>query len=128
MSDPEIVIIPFMAEDLIRLQGTEIAPEARLKHVSGNAVSVFLDDELLCCAGIQTEGIGEAWACFSEEIKKKLTLNQKCNTLERCAAELEGIMRVHRIWRLWSENPDTEMRVKFIKHLGFHKIEAYTRG
>lgn len=124
MSDPnKIEVIPFMAEDLMRLNGVEIAPEARLKHVSGPAVSAYLGDELVCCAGIQTEGIGEVWACFSEEaIKKKLSL------LKTCTAELEGMMRVHRIWRLWSEPPDTPSRRNFIKHMGFRKIEAFTRG
>lgn len=127
----EIKIIPFMSEDLMHLtkkneggkKAIAIAPEARLKHISGPAVSAFLGDELVCCAGIQTEGIGEVWACFSEEaIKRKLAL------LKTCRAELEGTLRVHRIWRLWSESPDTEPRKNFIKHMHFRKIEAYVRG
>lgn len=119
----EIKIIPFMSEDLMHLEGVEIAPEARMKHISGPAVSAFLDDKLVACAGIQTEGIGEIWASFSNEaLEKKLTLLKKCRT------ELEGMMRIHRIWRLWSESPDTKPRVNFIEHLGFRKIEAFLRG
>lgn len=121
MSDMKI--IPFMAEDLMRLEGVEMASEARLKQISGPGLSVFLDGKLVACAGIQTEGIGEVWASFSEEaIKKKVTL------LKECRGELDGMLRVHRIWRLWSESPDTEQRKNFIEHLGFRKIEAYTRG
>ena len=107
----------------MHLEGVEIAPEARLKHISGPAVSAFMDDELVCCAGIQTEGIGEVWASFSEEaLKRKLSL------LKKCRAELEGMMRVHRIWRLWSESPNTEPRKNFIEHMCFRKIEAFVRG
>lgn len=123
MKKPEIKIIPFMAQDLMQLEGIEMASESRLKHISGPAVSAFIGDELVACAGIQTEGIGEVWACFSEKaIEKKLAL------LKTCRAELEGMMRVHRIWRLWSESPDTEPRKNFIKRMHFRKIESYVRG
>jgi len=121
MSD--IKIIPFMAEDLMRLEGLEMAAEARLKQISGPAVSAFLDGKLVLCAGIQTEGIGEVWASVSKEAQKK-----KVTLLKKCRAELDGMLRVHRIWRLWSESPDTEPSKNFIEHLGFRKIEAYTRG
>lgn len=128
----DIKIISYMSDDLIHLtnknegedKAIAIAPEARLKHVSGPAVSAFLGDELVCCAGIQFEGVGEVWAAFSEEaIKRKHAL------LKTCRTELEEMMRVHRIWRLWSESPNTEPRKNFIEHMGFHKIiDAYTRG
>jgi len=119
----EIKIIPFMAEDLMHLDGVEMAPEARLKHVSGPAISAYIDDELVCCAGIQTEGVGEVWASFSEKaLERKLTL------LKKCRAELEGMMRVHKIWRLWSESPDTGPRMNFIKKMYFRELTAFVRG
>ena len=123
IEEERIKVIPFMAEDLMRLEGLEMAAEARLKHISGPAVSAFLDGELVLCAGIQTEGIGEVWLSVSEDAKK-----QKLTLLKKCRGELEGMMRVHKIWRLWSESPDTDARINFIKHLGFRKIEAYTKG
>jgi len=137
-----IKIGTYSNEDAIRILGTdpEICNTARLNQVSGPAYTAFKDDKPVACGGIRTVGVGEVWALYSPEIvlnenersSEFIKSEQRRKDVEEILTQtrlwLETMMRNERLWRLYSESPESEANKKFLRHLGFRMIEAFLRG
>lgn len=120
----KIQIFKFNPEDMLSLlKNTDCADNARLKQISGPALSIFLNDELVSCAGIQTSGVGEAWAFFSEKAKE-----HKRALLVETKKYLDFLIRENDLWHIWAECPDEIVKQNFLEHLNFRKIQAFVRG
>lgn len=120
----KIQVFKFSPEDMMQLLKTvDCASDARFKQIAGPALSIFLNDDLVACAGIQTTGVGEAWAIFSEKAKK-----ERRALLVETKKYLDFLIREHDLWRIWAESPETKPQESFLEHLNFRKLKAFVRG
>jgi hypothetical protein len=136
-----IEIHKFSVDDVCSITGTnELVQAARINQIAGPAYTAFKDGKPVACGGIRTVGVGEAWALYSPEIlletKKRqqafITSEQRRNDVDEIATKsllwLNNMIRNESIWRLWSECPTPIPNQKFLKHMGFTKVEAFLRG
>ena len=120
----EIEIVKFTVEDACALAGsTDMADAFRLNQQTGPCYTAVHKGEIVGCCGVRIDGIGEAWASYSEKAKKDL----KLTLLKETRNHLDMIMRNHALYRLWSECP-LPPNENFIEHLNFRKLDAYLRG
>lgn len=125
MSEEDIKLYDYQPEDMMRLlKNTDCAESARLKHLAGPAISIFYKNELVACAGIQHEGVGEGWLILSENAKNEhpiITINSSKDIFD-------FIMRKYKFWHIWAETSNEIKDKLFLEHLNFRKVEAFLRG
>lgn len=118
----EVEIVKFSVEDMLKI-APNLSDVARLNQQTGPAYTAIHEGKVVGCCGVRIDGIGEAWALYSDKAKKDLSLSM----LKKTQEYLELIMRNHALYRLWSESPTSENE-NFIKHMDFRKLTAYLRG
>jgi len=123
MSD--IQIVKFSAEDFARITGnSDMIDVARLNQIAGPCYTAIQGGKVLGCGGVRVDGIGEAWAMYSEKAKE-----MKLSLLRETRAWLDTMIRNNTLQRIWSECPKPQNE-RFIncKALNFRKLDAYLRG
>jgi hypothetical protein len=126
-----IEIVKFSVEDAIAISGSaEFANAFRLNQQTGPCYTALYREkeggkgEIVGCGGVRVDGVGEAWALYSDKAK-----GMKISLLKETRQWLEIIMRNQALYRIWSECP-LPQNERFIncKGLRFRKLDAYLRG
>lgn len=119
----EIKIVRFSVEDACQIWGsTDKINIARLNQIAGPCYTAVQGKEVLGCGGVRVDGVGEAWALYSDKAKE-----MKLSLLRETRNWLDAIIRHNTLQRIWSECPEPQNQ-NFIKHLHFREIDAYLRG
>ncbi len=119
----EIQIVKFSVEDMLAID-PNLSDVARLNQIAGPCYTAVQGKKVLGCGGVRVDGVGEAWALYSDKARE-----MKLSLLKETRAWLEIIIRNNALQRIWSECPELRNE-RFIKckQLNFRKLEAYLRG
>ncbi len=120
--DDDITIRPYKTEDALQIldDPAKIA-WAKLNEVAGPGFTWIENGKVLACGGIRTCGIGEIWAAFSPEAKKK-----KKTLLGKARSKIEDMIESARLWTIVAPVKDiTPQQANFLEHIGFKKCTCY---